>query len=62
MPLINCKVESKFKWMKHCVLSLLGTENADANYNNFIFMVEDKYYMSLSSLISKRQSKTIKTS
>ena len=29
MPLINCKVELKFRWTKHCVLSVSGTDNAN---------------------------------
>ena len=36
MPLINCKVELKLKWTKHCVLSSGRANNADANYNNII--------------------------
>ena len=31
MPLINCKVELKFRWTKHCVLSVGGTDNANGN-------------------------------
>ena len=40
MPLINCNVELKFKWMKNCVLSVLGKENADAN-SHIIFTLKD---------------------
>ena len=28
-PLINCKVELKFRWTKHCVLSVTGTDNVN---------------------------------
>ena len=37
MPLINCKVELKLKWTKHCVLSVLDDENVDVNSDNNIF-------------------------
>ena len=33
-PLINCKVESKHKWTKYCVLSAAGNENESVNGNN----------------------------
>ena len=29
MPMINCKVELKLKWMNHCVWSLIGNDNDD---------------------------------
>ena len=29
MPLINCKVELKLKWPKHCVLSVDGADNVN---------------------------------
>ena len=31
MSLINCKVESKLTWTKHCVLALAGNENTNGN-------------------------------
>ena len=40
MPLINCKVELKLKWINQCVLSALGGDNADANFNNIIFTIK----------------------
>ena len=62
MPLINCKVELKLKWKKYCILSVAGTENDvndNNNANNIIFTIKDtKLYV---PVISKRQSKTIKT-
>ena len=30
MPLINCKIELKLKWMNQCVLSVNGNENANS--------------------------------
>ena len=43
MPLINCEAELKFRWAKHCVLSVLGNENDNTNpdSNNNIFTVKD---------------------
>ena len=40
IPLINCKVESKLKWTKHCVLSVLRNENSNAN-SNINFSITD---------------------
>ena len=31
MSLINCKVEPKLKWARHCVLYVAGTDNANGN-------------------------------
>ena len=41
--LINSKVKLKLKWIKDCVLSVLGNENDDANLdsNNIIFTIKD---------------------
>ena len=41
MPLINYKVELKFKWTKYCILAAAGNYNTDANPNNFIFTIKD---------------------
>ena len=43
MPLINCKVELKLRWSKHCVLSVSGIDNANCNTdnNNIIFTIKD---------------------
>ena len=42
--IINCKVELKFTWAKHCDLSVLGATNAykddGANSKNIIFSVK----------------------
>ena len=43
MPLINCKVELKFKWRKFCILSPASNENIinnDDNANNIIFIIK----------------------
>ena len=57
MPLINCKVELKLKWTKHCVLTMLGNENSNTNQIALFLLSKTQYYMSLSSLY---QQKTIK--
>ena len=60
MPLINCKVELKLRWMIHCVLLEAETDNDDANPNNIIFTNQDTtlYYstknQNLSKLLRKR--------
>ena len=43
MQLINCKVELKLRWSKHCVLSASGIDNANCNTdnNNIIFTIKD---------------------
>ena len=48
MPLINCKIELKLKWIKCCVLSTVGADNNDANSNNIIFTIKDtKLFLSV---------------
>ena len=50
MPIINCKVEWKLSWSKHCVLSVVGTYNVngDNGDNNIIFTIKDtKLYVSV---------------
>ena len=59
MPLINCKVE--FKLTKYCVLSAAGADNANADSNNIIFTIKDTKLCFCYNIISKRQSKTIRT-
>ena len=54
MPLINCKVELKLNWAKHCVLPAAGTDNNNGNRNNFIFAIKDAKSCSCSNVISKR--------
>ena len=70
MPLINCKVELRLRWSKHCVLSVAGTGNANGNNhdNNNIFAIKEtilyapvvtlsaKYNQNLSKLLSKGSS------
>ena len=62
MPLINCKEELKRKWKKFCVLSAAGADNVNVDSSNIIFPIRHKIICSCSNVISRRQSKTIKTS
>ena len=43
MTLINCKVQLKFNWTKHCVLAAakmcFSIDNFNADDNNIIFML-----------------------
>ena len=61
MPLIDCKVELKLKWTNHCVSSTAGADNEKAKYN-ITFTIKDTKLCLCSHFISKRQSKTLKTS
>ena len=42
MPMVNCKVEMRLKWTKHCVLTIAGVDHAEANRNNIILTIKDK--------------------
>ena len=61
MPLNNCKVELKLRWMKHCVLFVLGVAYADndgADYNYIIFTIKDyKLYVPTLSESAKDNQK-----
>ena len=61
IPFINCKVESKVKWIKHRVLSVDVNENninQDADDYNIIFTIKDiKSYVPIVTLSAKRLSK-----
>ena len=72
MPLINCKVELKLKWEKHCVLSVCGVDNVNGNGddNNVISTIKDTKYVPvvtlstrdnqrLSKLLSKRFKRSV---
>ena len=56
-PLINCKVELKLIWTKHCVLSAAG------NNDNIIFTIKDKKLyvpvVTLSARDNKKLSKLL---
>ena len=54
MPLINCKVELKFKWTKHCVLAAAGVDNENANSDSIIFTIKDTKLYVLVVILSKK--------
>ena len=61
VPLINCTIELKIRWMKHCVLASAGTENDDANSNNIIFTIKDtKLYFRVVTFSAKDNQKLAK--
>ena len=41
MPLINCKVELKLQWTKHCVSTAAGNDNTDGNPDHTFFTIKD---------------------
>ena len=75
MPLINCKVELKFKWTNYCVLPTAGNYNANSNVNhnvngnvndNFNGNVNEKFFLLSNTqndmfLSSLYQQETIKS-
>ena len=59
MPLINCKVELKLKWINYCVLSPADADNAKAN--NVIFTIKDrKWFVPVVTLWAKDNRKLSK--
>ena len=61
MPLINCKVELKLKWMKHGVLYVAGTDNSNADDNDIIFTIKDtKLYVPVITSSAKDNTKLSK--
>ena len=58
LPLIGCEVELKLKWTSHCVLSALGSDNADPNSSNIILTIKDtKLYVPVVTLSAKDNQK-----
>ena len=58
MPLINCRVESKLKWIKYYVLATGGVDNSNADRNNIVFDINDrKLYIPAVTLSSKDDQK-----
>ena len=60
MPSINCKIEWKIRWPKHCVLSVAGT---DGNHddNDIIFPIEGtKLYVPVVTLLATKNQKLSK--
>ena len=54
MPLINCKVELKLRWTKHCVLASTGIEKDGGNSDNNISISKTQNSMFLSSLYKQK--------
>ena len=54
MPFINCKVELKLRWTKHCVLASTGVENDGDDSNNNISLSKTQNSMFLSSLYKQK--------
>ena len=54
-PLINCKVELKFKWTRYCVLSAAGNDNDNDDYGKkIIFTIKDtKLYVPVVTLSAR---------
>ena len=46
MPLINCRVELKLKWIKLCVLAMCGNDD-DTHSNNIVLLSKTQNFMSL---------------
>ena len=40
IPLINYKIELKYKWTNYCESSAAGAENTNAKSNNIIFTIK----------------------
>ena len=53
MPLINCKVELKSKWKKHCLLAVSANENTIDNPNIIFTMEDTKLYVPICTLLAK---------
>ena len=61
MPLINCKIELRLKWIKNCVLSAAGADNNHANSNNIIFTIKDtKFCLTFVILLARDNQKLSK--
>ena len=53
MQLINCNMELKIRWTKHCVLPVAGT-NANGNDDDIIFTIKDtKLYVPVVNLSAR---------
>ena len=61
MVLINWKIELKFKWTNHCVLSVAGADSNNDNSNNIIIFIKDtKLYIPVVTLSAKNNQKLSK--
>ena len=54
MALINCKVELKLRFTKHCILSAAGNDNDNGNDDNITFTIKDtKLYVPFVTLSAR---------
>ena len=53
-PLINCNVELKLKWTKHCVLATGSVDNVNAKFYVPVTTLLSKDNQKLSKILSKR--------
>ena len=60
IPLTNYKVELELKWLRHCVLSLLSTENYNADSNIILLSKTQKVYVPVVTLSAKANQKLSK--
>ena len=60
MPLINCKIESKLKWTKNCVLATGGNNNDNGNSDIICTVKDTKFYVSVVTLSAKDNQKLSK--
>ena len=61
MLLINCKVELKPKWAKHCVLAAAGPDNINKDPDNINFTIKNKkLYVSVVILSARDNQKLSK--
>ena len=59
MPLINCKIEMKFKWIKHCVLSVLVNDNIDADPDKIIVTIKGTTLYVPAVILSAKDNKKL---
>ena len=61
MPVINCKVELKLRWIKYCVLSVPDTDNVNGNDDDINFTIKDTtFYVLVVTLSTRINQKLLK--
>ena len=61
VPLINCNVEFKINWTKHCVLPAADNDNTNGSPDNIIFTIKDtKLCLPVVTLSAKDKEKLSK--
>ena len=61
MSLINCKVEFKLRWIKHCVLASASVEHNNIDSNKIIFIIKCiKPFVPVVTLSAKDNQKLLK--